>query len=695
MRRHVTLGWAATLVASLLSTIAHAQPAEPSAPSGIAAPQQPTPILNLDALERGMTGYGMTAFEGDQPEPFAFEVAAVIRNSRPGRGVIWVRCTDERLRFSGPVQGMSGSPMYVWSEGEEQTPGEGGKLIGAFAFGYPFSKECYIGVQPIEYMQQLADEQPADANAGKRSAGSTAEALRVLDVLSLATRANSLPSKQLELARRLISTPRKNHVIGGPVTQHARTLDRPRRESRQAMGLHEDRWVEAMQLPIDVGSPEAARFAEPLLRPLGLRPVAGGGSGGGTGRGGSARAADANGAGQPGEVVERGEVESPLRPGSPLSVPLIMGDWDAAATGTVTDVLPDGTVLGFGHPMMGMGTTAMPMATGEVHFVMPRQDISFKQSSSRRVVGTLRRDAAAGVAGGAGVDFDTAELRVAVDQVGVEPMQYEYEVVDVPGSTAMFAAIAAMQSLTAVQGSPMDSTTRMRATMRFEGDRELTLDTLAPQASPGMLASTLMMPMALMTTNGFEPTRLLSADVSFEVEPEVRLATIAQASLEKASVAPGENARVEVTLQPYGQPAVRRSIELRVPPGTPEGDYMLTVGDAQTFLGMTLGTRPHLLNPSSVGELQRVLQRIVGVQSDAVYLVLQLPGAEVALGASELPQLPSSRAAILTTPTSSRTTLYTRTVEETLATPFATVGSRGFMLSVRDPAGEAKAGSEK
>ena len=204
-----------------------------------------------------------------------------------------------------------------------------------------------------------------------------------------------------------------------------------------------------------------------------------------------------------------------------------------------------------------------------------------------------------------------------------------------------------------------------------------------------------MMPMALMTTNGFEPTRLTSADVSFEVEPQVRVATIADATLQKAAVAPGEEAEVLVTLQPYDQPAVRRSIKLRVPPGTPEGDYMLTVGDAQTFLGMTLGTRPHLLNPSNVDELQRVLQRIVGVQSDAVYLVLQLPGTAVAVGASEMPQLPSSRAAILATPTSSRATLYSQTVEATRDTPFATAGQRSFVLSVRDPAGEAKAGSEK
>lgn len=217
MRCHATLGWAATLVASLVSSIALAQPAAPAAPAlpappaGIAAPQQPTPTLDLDDLERGMKGYGMTVFEGDTPEPFAFEVVAVIRNSRPGRGVIWVRCTDPRLQFSGPVQGMSGSPMYVWSEGEEQQPGEGGRLIGAFAFGYPFSKECYIGVQPIEYMRQLAQGAPDDANARQPSpsTGGVADAIRVLDALALTTPANSLSAKQLELARRAVAPARR------------------------------------------------------------------------------------------------------------------------------------------------------------------------------------------------------------------------------------------------------------------------------------------------------------------------------------------------------------------------------------------------------------------------------------------------------------------------------------------------------
>ena len=274
-------------------------------------------------------------------------------------------------------------------------------------------------------------EADAEADASARpNAGGTAAALRVLDILSRQTAGDSLTSTQLDLARRLVTPTREkaDGVAGRELTNAPPREPTGQQDAVRVRSVHEDRWVEALRLPIDVGSAEAARFAEPLLRPMGLRPVFGGGGGGaamaeaGAGDGGK----DGDG-GEPDEAGAAGEAgaaraaASPLRPGSPLSVPLIMGDWDAAATGTVTDVLPDGTVLGFGHPMMGMGTTAMPMATGEVHFVMPRQDISFKQSSSRRVVGTLRRDAAAGVAGGAGVDFDTAALRVAVDQVAWSP----------------------------------------------------------------------------------------------------------------------------------------------------------------------------------------------------------------------------------------------------------------------------------
>ena len=649
---------------------------------GIAIPERATPTLGVDALERGMKGYGMTVFAGGEPEPFAFEVVAVIRRSSPGRAVIWVECTDPRLVESGPVQGMSGSPMYVWDDAgaaaADRTPGEGGKLIGAFAFGYAFSKRCYVGVQPIRYMRELTDAATGDPAAAATAATRQApprHARRTLDTLRGFDGLTGLTRARLDLARRLLPGDEGEHdAHPTPATP----------------GPFGERDARALRLPLDLGSPQLAQLAAPLLEPYGLAPVAGGQ----TGTPAPASLQHGGGHGNADDPDAPDAAPPTIKPGAALAVPLIMGDWDAAAAGTVTDVLPDGGVLGFGHPMMNGGDTALPLATGVVHFVMPSLQISFKQSSRRDVVGTLRRDAAAGVAGGPGVDFQTARVHVRVDQAGVEPRDYRYDVVELPGMTPTFAAIAALQSLTAVQSSPLENTTRLRATMRFDTGHALELDTLVPLAQPQSLVGDLLMPMAMMTTSGFKPARLTELDVRFDVTPEVRQAVIADATLASAVVAPGEALEITARLQPYNQPLRTETLTLRVPPDVPEGDYVLTVGDAQTYLGMTLGSRPHLVNPGSLDDLAAVLQRMIGVDNDRLYAVMQLNNQAVAVGQSELPRLPSSRAAMIATPASTRATLYRETIEVSRSLDLVPTGNRMFMLSVRDPAGAARTGGE-
>ena len=49
---------------------------------------------------------------------------------------------------------------------------------------------------------------------------------------------------------------------------------------------------------------------------------------------------------------------------SVLSIPLAFGDSDLSAAGTVTDVLPDGSVIGFGHAMFGQGAIGLPITNG-------------------------------------------------------------------------------------------------------------------------------------------------------------------------------------------------------------------------------------------------------------------------------------------------------------------------------------------
>lgn len=638
--------------------------------SRIERPAEPTPTLGLDALERGMRGYGMTVFEGTDPEPFEFEVVSVVRDSSPRRSVIWVRCVDPRLVESGPVQGMSGSPMFVWEAGEAQEPGEGGRLIGAFAFGYPFSKACYVGVQPIAYMRELAEREVNPGAAAHGHGIGLSEARRQLESMAGRTALHAATRDRLGWSLRLLD------AMG--VTAASRMA----RSSARPAATHAGHEVEAMRLALPVGSREAVDLAAPLLERFGLTVVPGGGGSAGAGLM-QAEAAGGNAG-----------ITTTLRPGAALSVPIVMGDWDASAAGTVTDILPDGTVLGFGHPMFGGGDTAVPMATGEIHFVMPRLDISFKQSSSLEVVGTLRRDAAAGVAGSEGLDFESAEVRADVALPGLAPASYAYRVVEVPGMTPTFAALAVLQSITAVQGLPPQNTARLRAEIAFEGGHALELDTLTPMADPMALAVDLLAPTALMTMNSFEPTRLTSMRVEVEVAPRVRQATVVDATLGAVEVAPGDTAEVTVRLQPFGEPATQRTLSIRVPADTPEGDYTLAVGGAQTFLSMTLGSRPHLLQPQSLDDYRDTIQRIFNVQGDALYAVLQLQRQAVAVGRAELSGLPSSRAAILATPTSTRASRFLETVHATEDVPYVTLGGRMLMLSVREPLGRAQPGGD-
>src|SRR6185295_12936569 len=89
----------------------------------------------------GMTGYGLTVFQGTKADRFNVRVLGVLHKFRPLEDVILIDSDDVRLKHSGAVHGMSGSPIFIE-----------GRLAGAFAFAFSFAKDPIAGVTPIEYM---------------------------------------------------------------------------------------------------------------------------------------------------------------------------------------------------------------------------------------------------------------------------------------------------------------------------------------------------------------------------------------------------------------------------------------------------------------------------------------------------------------------------------------------------------------
>src|SRR3984957_3760156 len=124
-------------------------------------------IMPIGDVRAGMHGIGKTVFSGDKIEDFDVEILGILENTGPKQSLILGRLTGGPLEHTGVLQGMSGSPVYI-----------DGKLIGAVALAFPYSKDPIAGIRPIEEMLRvdslpsapaplrLADIKPASAGFG-------------------------------------------------------------------------------------------------------------------------------------------------------------------------------------------------------------------------------------------------------------------------------------------------------------------------------------------------------------------------------------------------------------------------------------------------------------------------------------------------------------------------------------------------
>ena len=152
------------------------------------SPAPPAPTLfdparhmRVAEVRPGMTGYGLTVFKGSKIEKFDVEVVSVLRNFNPQDDVVLIRCKGEYLEHVGSVAGMSGSPIYLRdAQGRD-------RMIGAFAYGWPLTKDPVAGVQPIEYMLALPGARISPAAAPTNPGGNGSASTDVVPAAGRAT----------------------------------------------------------------------------------------------------------------------------------------------------------------------------------------------------------------------------------------------------------------------------------------------------------------------------------------------------------------------------------------------------------------------------------------------------------------------------------------------------------------------------
>jgi hypothetical protein len=586
-------------------------------------------------LRPGMKGVGQTVMVGTKLEEFGAEVLGVMKDVSPGRDMVLCRLTGCNLEHAGIIQGMSGSPIYIE-----------GKLVGAVAFAWEFAKDPIAGVTPFEQMVKYV-------RASDRKLAAEA-----LDKQDASRQASVTVSYLTEI----------EGLTGEEPAAHRSEM--PLRVSGGGAGMIPI----ATPLAASGFSPRALSMLDERLRPLGMAPMSGG------------RASD--------EIVEA-EGDRPFKPGSPLSIAMVMGDFDLSGIGTVTHVEGD-RVYGFGHPMFSLGNCQFPMMTGYIHTVYPRASVSMKMGSPLKVVGVVDADVSTGVAGriGAKPDMLPVSVRVKTSKYS-DARTYNVQMVREPSLTSALLMSVLTSAIDTEGNLPEELTARLRADVHVEGRETITLrDTFSGPRYTGQTgASALFGPLAsivnILVKNPMGPLRIASIDCDVEIEDGRRVATIESVRLQSAQVEPGGTLKAFATLKPYKGERQVVEASIRIPGDFPEGSHEAVVCDLSTSAKRRLRNDPVLAEPRDLDGILASLKLQTEPKRTEVYLHVQTPEQGLAVNGLALPNLPASARAAFGSKRQAPASTIRSDLIQAAETPWVIEGSQTLRFTVAKDAGLA------
>ena len=562
--------------------------------------------IPLDEIHRGMKGYGLTVFHGTAPEPFDLEVVSVVKNFSPGRDAFLIKCDDPRFAIAKMVAGCSGSPVFL-----------DGRLAGAMAFGWVMSEEPLYGVTPIAEMLEV--RQRANMTSFDTPNAPPANA-RPLD-RSLYTnllRDTLLTPEQLADACRLTSDadPATNPVV----------ICTSAMPPLAAEYLAQTRGATVVPL---------AGAAAPSVAPS---PAATSGS-----------AIPPGDRGDTMSAIRTPDTDTPpFQPGSAVTIPLMHGDMAAQVLGTVTEVRgPE--IFAFGHGWDAQGPTLWPLATGYVHTFVSRKDRSFKLGNALNIVGSLRADESVAVYGRLDRSAPLTDATIEVHWPHQSKTFHVQIARDMRRSPVL--AISAILGALEYRGSlPAEHSLQYDVKMSFDNLDPIEYKNIAVGDNGADMAQEIMSALMLLLNNPWQTPQLTTFHASITVIPEDRLAELRALSLDRRLYRPGQTVQGRVELEPLWQPVVSVPFQLTLPDDLPDGDYELNVGSEALYRNLLQTHQSHRMLVLSATDLRRALQERLDIPRDRLYVCLVLPGQGVALESDTLPQLPPSRAMLLTDP---------------------------------------------
>lgn len=570
----ITLLW-------LIATVS-AQPRVGNLP----AAKEKQEFMPLSEIREGMRGTALTVFQGTRPEPFDIEILGVVPGAiGPKQDMIVARISGGGADRTGVFAGMSGSPVYI-----------GGKLIGALAYSFPFSKEPIAGITPIEQMVGIFERRDA-----RRPAASEQGKISFSELASVEF-SPELPRGSM-MSGSLLSGMAPDSMLMAVAGQAFRPIATP----LTFTGISQE--------TLDL-------FAPQLLR-AGLLPV--------SAAGGAAAVTP----------LKKAD-ENTLRGGDSVTMQLARGDYSLAAAGTVTLRQGD-RVYAFGHPFLGLGTSDLPMSESHVVTVVPSINNSFKLAVPDAMVGAMTQDRATGVYGVLGSEPKMIPVSIELETSRGRNETVRLEVAKDDFLTPILVNIAVFNAISAQERTIGDAMIEMEGEIVVKGKAPVKLNRrFAGGQALQFAAASVALPVNTLLRSRFDDLDIGGINLKIRSADGSNTATLERITIDRTQVKSGEAVEIQAFARTNSGRVFTQTIPFKIPSDTQPGLISITVGDG-TAIQKNDAIQQFV--PLNLNDLIETINKIK--LPDRLYIRgYRMTGGAV-IGASEMPNLPPSVLATL------------------------------------------------
>lgn len=319
------------------------------------------------------------------------------------------------------------------------------------------------------------------------------------------------------------------------------------------------------------------------------------------------------------------------------AIPLIRGDFEYSASGTVTYVKGNKVYM-FGHPFFNLGTVDFPLHKAEVISVVPSYQTSFKITATRNPIGAVLQDRLSAVQ----ADLDQIPYMIPI-KVFLENRNrtFNLEVVNHPLLTPILGSVSLDNIFSSEYKQFGFSSLRVKGTIFIENEKNIIIDDLFSGINASDEFGGLLLAINFFLMNNKDRTiKIQKMDFEIDGSERVTSTAIENVILNKQSFYPGEliDIRIQLKNERGNEPVEQMQITA---PNLKSGSefYLMVAGKNEMIRFETKNIKTDYF-PISLNTLIRAINNIR--KNNRIYLKMMTPGEGLFIKGNEYSNLPVS-----------------------------------------------------